>query len=169
MPPRSPVRGKATRQERRFIRTAGFFRALPPLVKAALPPGLTEISHRARSSQAQWYYSDPRLHFEAWWHANTGRLELGLHLEAEPATNDRIGAGLARQLLMIKARLGQQLDLEPWDRGWVRLYETTAIEVFDAAQVERTAGRMAELIAVIWPMCEELRKGDAKIRLAERE
>jgi len=25
------------------------------------------------------------------------------------------------------------------------------------------------LIAVIWPMCQELRKGDAKIRLAERE
>ena len=169
MPPRSPVRGKATRRERRFIRTAGFFRALPPLVNAALPPGLKEISHRARSSQAQWFFGDPRLHFEAWWHANTGRLELGLHLEAEPATNDRIGAGLARQLLMIKARLGQQLDLEPWDRGWVRLYETTAIEVFDAAQVRRTAARIAELIVVIWPMCEELRKGDAKIRLAERE
>jgi len=32
-----------------------------------------------------------------------------------------------------------------------------------------TAARMAELIVVIWPMCQELRKGDAKIRLAERE
>jgi hypothetical protein len=169
MPPRSPVRGKATRRERRFIRTAGFFRALPPLVKAALPPGLKEISHRSRSSQAQWFFGDPRLHFEAWWHANTGRLELGLHLEAEPATNDRIAAGLARQQLIIKARLGQQLDLEPWDRGWVRLYETYAIEVFDAAQVRQTAARIAELIVVIWPMCESLRKGDAKIRLAKRE
>ena len=169
MPPRSPVRGKATRRERRFIRTAGFFRALPPLVKAALPPGLKEISHRARSSQAQWFFGDPRLHFEAWWHANTGRLELGLHLEAEPAMNDRIANGLARQLLLIKARLGQQLDLEPWDRGWVRLYETHAIEVFDADQIKRTAARMAELIMVIWPMCQELGTGDAKIRLAERE
>jgi hypothetical protein len=169
MPPRSPVRGKATRRERRFIRTAGFFRALPPLVKAALPPAMREISHRARSSQAQWFFGDPRLHFEAWWHPNTGRLELGLHLEAEPAINDRIAARLARQLLMIKARLGQQLDLEPWDRGWVRLYETYAIEVFDAGQIKRTATRMAELITVIWPMCQELRKTDAKIRLAERE
>jgi hypothetical protein len=70
---------------------------------------------------------------------------------------------------MIKARLGQQLDLEPWDRGWVRLYETYAIEVFDAAQIKRTAARIAELIVVIWPMCQELRKSDAKIRLAERE
>ncbi len=83
--------------------------------------------------------------------------------------NDRIATGLARQLLLIKARLGQQLDLEPWDRGWVRLYETYAIEVFDGAQIKRTATRMAELIAVIWPMCRELRKSDAKIRLAERE
>jgi len=169
VPPRSAVRGQSTHRERRFVRTAGFFRALPPLVEAALPTRLKGVSHRARSSQAQWFFGDPRLHFEAWWHANTGRLELGLHLEAEPATNDRIAAGLARQLLMIKARLGQQLDLEPWDRGWVRLYETTAIEVFDAAQVKRTAARIAELIVVIWPMCQELRKSDAKIRLAERE
>ena len=169
MPARSSVRGQSAHRERRFVRTAGFFRALPPLVAAALPTRLKGVSHRARSSQAQWFFRDPRLHFEAWWHANTGRLELGLHLEAEPAINDRIAAGLARQLLMIKARLGQQLDLEPWDRGWIRLYETTAIEVFDAAQVKRTAARIAELIVVIWPMCQELRKSDAKIRLAERE
>ena len=169
MPARSAARGKATRRERRFVRTAGFFRALPPLVEAALPTRLKGISHRARSSQAQWFFGDPRLHFEAWWHANTGRLELGLHLEAEPAINDRIAAGLARQLLMIKARLGQQLDLEPWDRGWVRLYETYVVDVFDATQIKRTAARIAELIVVIWPMCQELRKSDAKIRLAERE
>jgi hypothetical protein len=163
------VRRQSARRERRFVRTAGFFRALPPRVEAALPVQLRGVRHRARSSQAQWFFDDPRLHFEAWWHANNGRLELGLHLEAEPAINDRIANGLARQLLMIKARLGQQLDLEPWDRGWVRLYESHAIEVFDAAQIKRTAARMAELISVIWPMCQELRKRDAKIRLAERE
>jgi hypothetical protein len=27
---------------------------------------------------------------------------------------------------------------------------------------------MAELISVLWPMCQELRKSDVKIRLAER-
>ena len=169
MPAPPTARRQASRRERRFVRTAGFFRALPRQVEAALPVSLKEVRHRARSSQAQWFFDDPRLHFEAWWHANNGRLELGLHLEAEPATNDRIANGLARQLLVIKARLGQQLDLEPWDRGWVRLYETYPIDVFDAAQIKRTAARIAELIVVIWPMCQELRKSDAKIRLAERE
>ena len=154
------------RRERRFIRTAGFFRALPQPVRAALPARLKEVNHHVRSSQAQWFYDDPRLHFEAWWHANTGRLELGLHLESTPAVNERIGAGLARQLLLIKARLGQRLDLEPWDRGWIRLYETHPVEVFDAARIATTATRMAELIGVLWPMCNELRRG--KIRLAER-
>jgi hypothetical protein len=28
---------------------------------------------------------------------------------------------------------------------------------------------MAELIAVVWPICQELRKGGVKIPLAERE
>ena len=169
MPPRLTGRGQTSRHERRFVRTAGFFRALAPLVQAALPARLKGVSHRVRSSQAQWFFDDPRLHFEAWWHPNTGRLELGLHLEAEPAINERIAAGLARQLLMIKARLGQHLDLEPWDRGWVRLYETYPIEVFDRDRIQRTAARMAELIAVIWPMCQELRKSGARIPLAERE
>jgi hypothetical protein len=135
-------------------------------VRTALPASLRDVKHRVRSSQAQWYFDDPRLHFEAWWHANTGRIELGLHLEATPAINERLAAGLARQLLLIKARLGERLDLEPWDRGWVRLYETHPVAVFDAERVRLTATRMAELIAVLWPMCQGLRHG--KIRLAER-
>jgi hypothetical protein len=155
-----------TRRERRFIRTAGFFRSLPTPVRTALPASLRDVKHRVRSSQAQWYFDDPRLHFEAWWHANTGRIELGLHLEATPTINDRLAAGLARQLLLIKARLGERLDLEPWDRGWIRLYETHPVTVFDAERVRLTATRMAELIAVLWPMCQGLRHG--KIRLAER-
>jgi len=157
------------RRERRFVRTAGFFRALPQPVKAALPARLKDVNHHVRSSQAQWFYDDPRLHFEAWWHANTGRLELGLHLESMPAVNERIAAGLARHLLVIKACLGERLDLEPWDRGWIRLYETHPVEVFDAARIATTSTRMAELIGVLWPMCQELRKGDARIRLVRRE
>jgi hypothetical protein len=154
------------RRERRFVRTAGFFRALPAPVKAGLPARLKDVNHHVRSSQAQWFYDDPRLHFEAWWHANTGRLELGLHLESTPDVNERIAAGLARQLLLIKARLGERIDLEPWDRGWIRLYETHPVDVFDAARIAATSRRMAELIEVLWPMCHELRRG--KIRLAER-
>jgi hypothetical protein len=127
---------------------------------------MRDVKHRVRSSQAQWWFDDPRLHVEAWWHAKTGRLELGLHLEGPPELNERIAAGLSRRLLIIKARLGERLDLEPWDKGWVRLYETHAVEGFDAARLAATARRVAELIEVLWPMCAELRRG--KIRLAER-
>ena len=51
----------------------------------------------------------------------------------------------------------------------MRLYETYAIEVFDAPRIKLTAARIAELIAVIWPICQEVRKRDARIPLAERE
>lgn len=131
-----------------------------------LPPSLRAVKERVRSSQAQWWYDDPRLHFEAWWHAKTGRLELGMHLEGPPDLNERIAAGLSRQMLMIQARLGGRLDLEPWDKGWIRLYETYAVEDFDGQRVTSTATRVAELITVLWPICRELRGG--KIRLAER-
>jgi hypothetical protein len=127
---------------------------------------LKDVNSRVRSSQAQWWYDDPRLHFEAWWHARTGRLELGLHLESSPEVNDRIAAGLSRRMLEVKARLGPRIDLEPWEKGWVRLYETDPVEVFDTSRVAATAERIAQLIEVLWPMCTELRGG--KIRLAER-
>jgi len=121
-------------------------------VRAALPPELAAVQHRTRSSQAQWFFVDPRIHFEAWWHAQTGRLEIGLHLEAGPSTNERMARALARRLLEIKARLGPHIDLEPWDRGWIRLYETHPMEVFDASSVPRVATRIAEVIRVIWPI-----------------
>src|SRR2546427_10915595 len=112
MAPRFRATGPGTghrRRERRFVRTAGFFRALPVSVKAALPARLKEVNHRVRSSQAQRFFDDPRLHFEAWWHANSGRLELGLHLEAAPELNQQIAAGLSRQMLMIKGPLVRPL------------------------------------------------------------
>jgi len=114
-----------------------------------------------RSSQAQWFFDDPRIHFEAWWHAQTSRLEIGLHLEAEPEVNERIAQGLARRLIEIKARLGPQVDLEPWDRGWVRLYETRAMDGFDPAVVANTAARIAEVITVLWPLYLEINRAPA--------
>ncbi len=125
-------------------------------MRAALPPALRTVSHRLRSSQAQWFFDDPRIHFEAWWHAQTGRLEIGLHLEAETEVNDRIAARLAHHLFEVKARLGSQFDLEPWDRGWVRLYETHPMDGFDAAAVSRSAARIAEVISVLWPLYLEV-------------
>src|SRR2546430_12867543 len=103
MAPRFRASGSGTghsRRERRFVRTAGFFRALPVPVKAALPARLKEINHRVRSSQAQWFFDDPRLHFEAWWHADSRRLKLGLHMETTPAQKERIATSLDRQLMM---------------------------------------------------------------------
>lgn len=70
--------------------------------------------------------------------------------------NERIARGLARRLVEIKARLGSRIDLEPWDRGWVRLYETHPMEGFDPAAVSRTAARVAELIRVLWPLYLEI-------------
>jgi hypothetical protein len=119
-----------------------------------------------RSSQAQWWFDDPRIHIEVWWHAKTARLEIGLHLEGPPEVNDRIAAGLSRQVLAINGRLGGRLDLEPWDKGWVRFYETAAVEVFNEDRIDSTAKRAADLIAVLLPLCRELRQ--SKIRLAER-
>jgi hypothetical protein len=49
------------------------------------------------------------------------------------------------------------VDLEPWDKGWIRLYETEAGDMFDTARVARTGARMAEFIRVIWPLCLDAR------------
>jgi hypothetical protein len=63
-------------------------------------------------------------HYEAWHHSGAGRLEVGLHFEASAAENQAaFDFFRAHASSRSKAEL-PRAELEPWDRGWTRLYET---------------------------------------------
>lgn len=101
-----------------------------------------------------WYGRDDSIHYELWVHERTSQLELGLHFEADPATNQMLYTRFDKCMLEIQARLGGSVWLEEWDKGWVRLYETQPLWPLDDARVASVAERLCEMVSVLQPMCD---------------
>jgi hypothetical protein len=111
------------------------------------------------------HYGHPETHFEAWHHTGAGRLEVGLHFEGSADLNRRAFDFFRARMVEVKARL-PRAELEPWDRGWSRLYETLPAPQLDQPVVDATIERMADYITTLQPMVElfwtEGQEGDKK-------
>lgn len=136
-----------------------FFRDLPAGVRAELPSELRDFTYKTHGSLAQLHYGDPRLHYEAWFHWRTGRLELGLHLERDERANQRLFDGIDRYIVEIKHELGSGVALEGWDRGWARLYETHPCDKVDPPFRAEMTRRFAQIIAVLQPVLQSIEVG----------
>jgi hypothetical protein len=141
------------------MKSSDFVRALPEVVRPRLPKRLQDFKTASRSWLAQFYYDDPRLHYEVW---NLGerrkRLEIGLHFESrERELNARLLEGMLAHLFEIKAELGSSFEAEPWDKGWTKVYETIPLESFNAEYLERVAARVAQVIRVLESIRRDLR------------
>lgn len=129
-----------------------FLRDLAAGLRHRLPPALLDFSCRLSGSLAQVHYTDPRVHYEAWFHWRTGRLELGLHFEKDERTNERLFELFDGRIVEIKHCLGESIELERWDRGWCRIYETWPCDKPDREFRAAMTERFAEIIAVLQPM-----------------
>ena len=134
---------------------ADFFAGLRKRLKAALPEPLRRFeSGRGRGRLMKVHYGHPELHYEAWHHTGAGRLEIGLHFEGSAALNERLFEWFRGRMLEVKASL-PHAELEPWDRGWVRLYETIPASQLDEGVLERSAGLMDAYITALQPLLEQ--------------
>jgi len=141
------------------MKSSEFMRALPEAVRPKLPRRLRDFKVAGRSWLAQFYYDDPRLHYEVW---NLGdrrkRLEIGLHFESTNRDlNARLLEAMSAHLFEIKAELGPTFEAEPWDKGWTKVYETISLESFNADYLERVAVRLAQVIGVLEPIRRDLK------------
>lgn len=101
----------------------------------------------------KFHYGRPETHFEAWRHSGQGRMEVGLHLEGTRALNAQGLVFFRSHMIEVKGGL-PRAELEPWDRGWVRLYETFPAETLDSDALNETAGRLAVYIVTLQPLLE---------------
>jgi len=131
-----------------------FFAGLRKGVKAALPPAMRDFSiMRGHSRLLKIHFGEPSLHFEAWHHTGDGRLEVGLHFEGPEALNDAALEYFRARMVEVKAQL-PRAELEPWDRGWSRLYETLPAPQLDEQVQAGAIERMAGYITVLKPMVD---------------
>jgi hypothetical protein len=140
------------------MRLDELMRAIPPAMQAKLPKELQDFKVARRSWLVQLYYGDPHVHYEVvTLGVKRAQLEIGLHFESRNApTNERLLAGFMQHLFEIKAELGDSFEAEMWDKGWTKVYETIPMETFDAAYVDRVAGRLTQVITVLQPILDQL-------------
>jgi hypothetical protein len=135
-----------------------FFSGLRKGVKARLPAELrTFNSARGRGRLMKVHYGRPEFHYEAWHHTGDGRLEIGLHFEGSADENQAAFDFFRVRMIEIKARL-PYAELEPWDRGWSRLYETLPAPQLDERVLDRAVERMGDYIVTLQPLLESFMK-----------
>jgi hypothetical protein len=100
------------------------------------------------------YYAEPAFHYEVWHHAGAGRLEVGLHFESSAADNEAAFEFFRSRIVEVKAGL-PRAELEPWDRGWTRLYETMPAARLDDDVLAGAARCLGGYVTTLQPMLEE--------------
>ena len=129
-----------------------FFTGLRKGVKSKLAGELkTFETIRGHSRLFKIHYGRPEFHFEVWHHTGDGRLEIGFHFEGRPEANQEAFDYFRDRMVEVKARL-PHAELEPWDRGWTRLYETVAAPQLDEAVLRVAIERLDAYITTLQPM-----------------
>jgi hypothetical protein len=96
------------------------------------------------------------LHYEVWSLSRRNLLELGLHFEhRNRSVNARLLDHFDAQAVAIKAELGEGVEVEPWDKGWAKVYETLPLEPFEPAYLEVVALRLAQMMAYLQPILDK--------------
>lgn len=100
------------------------------------------------------HFGEPAFHYEAWHHTGAGKLEVGLHFEASAQDNQAAFDFFRTRMVEVKASL-PRAELEPWDRGWSRLYETLPAARLDESVLSNAVQCMAAYIVALQPLLDE--------------
>ena len=108
---------------------------------------------RGRGRLIKFHFGQSELHYEVWHHTGAGKLEVGLHFEGSPELNQHAFDFFRPRMVEIKASL-PRAELEPWDRGWSRLYETLPAPQLDELVMDSAVARLAIYIPTLQPLVE---------------
>lgn len=131
-----------------------FLSGLRKGLKTRLPLPLRNFtSARGRGRLMKVHYGRPEFHYEAWHHTGDGRLEIGLHFEGTRDENKVAFDFFRAHMIEIKAHL-PHAELEPWDRGWSRLYETQQAPQLDEGVLDGAVDRLSDYIVTLQPLLD---------------
>lgn len=137
------------------MRVNEFLHLVARETKAALPPQLRGFRTWKRYTLIQLYYQQRKIHYEVWVRGGTVHaLEIGLHCEADAATNTRLLALLNTHMFEIQDALGGQIEAEQWTKSWTRIHELMPYTKLDEQTGKAAAQRLAAMIGVIQPILE---------------
>ncbi len=140
------------------MRIQQFQVSLVDQTRKQLPRKLRQFDARSFFSLVKLSYGNPRLHYEVWVRGQERLVEVGLHLEADKATNDALRAYFASRAIEIHAELGPRVEVEQWTNSWSRVHEVVPYTTLDAELVDHLAKKLARMISVLQLMLDEFEK-----------
>ena len=146
----------------RVLSPRDFFDALPLALLPRLPVELRGFDlRRGPGRLLKLDYGRADTHYEAWHHSGAGRLEIGLHFEGSAERNRTAFDFFRARMVEVKAGL-PRAELEPWDRGWSRLYEMLPAPLLDEQVLGQAGERLAAYINTLQPLVSAFnsREGD---------
>ena len=143
-----------------LLAPSDFFAGLRKGLKAKLPAEMRQFhTTRGRGRLMKVHFGEPAYHFEVWHHTGAGRLEVGLHFEASAAENQPAFDFFRARIVEVKAGL-PRAELEPWDRGWSRLYETFPAARLDSEALDQAIDLTTEYVVTLQPMLGQFLEGE---------
>lgn len=135
--------------------------SLPRSVAALLPPPLRSLRSATGFSLIKLYYGNRDLHYEVWLRPRLKTIEIGLHFESDELTNARLlGAFRARRRGVARALPAARI--EPWDKGWARIWEPLSYDRLDGAFADELAERLASYVVTLEPMLRDALPADVR-------
>ena len=147
------------------MKTREFLYNLPDIVVQQLKAEIRDFHIiRPTMTLVKLHYGDPSIHYEVWIRKRRGEIELGLHFEADTATN-RLGLELLNKHLgAIQRALGARVRVEEWDKGWTRAHETLRLEPLTDDFLVEVSSRLSEIVETIEPILRTQGVRDAVTR-----
>jgi len=137
------------------MRIQDFQIAIVNQTRKQLPRKLKDCEPRSFFTIVKLSYANPKLHYEVWVRGQERLIEVGLHFEADKATNDALREYFEARAFEIHAKLGARVEVEQWTNSWSRVHEVVPYTTLDAELVESIAKKLAKMITVLQPMLEE--------------
>ena len=138
-----------------LLTPSDFFAGLRKGLRNRLPASMGKFhTIRGQGRLMKVHFGEPSFHYEAWHHTGAGRLEVGLHFEASAGENQAAFDFFRMRMMEVKASL-PRAELEPWDRGWSRLYETLPAARLDDGVLGDTVECMKEYIVTLQPLLDQ--------------
>lgn len=107
------------------------------------------------------WFGNKDLHYELGVYARRKVIEVGLHFESDPLTNQvLLGAFKARAKTVAK-RL-PDARIEAWDKGWARVWEPIPLQPLDARFSAQVTGTLARYVRVLEPLLEDALPADVR-------
>lgn len=137
------------------MRIQEFHIALVNQTRAQLPRRLKNFDPRSFFTLVKLSYTNPKIHYEVWVRGQERLIEIGLHFEADKATNDAIRKYFEARAFELHAKLGPRVEVEQWTNSWSRVHEVVPYTKLNAELVEIVAKKLAKMITVLQPLLEE--------------